>query len=192
MAATSQTTFSNVLDWKSLHWNLFPGGALNNRPSLDQIMAWRRAGDEPLFEPIYSWPTYLCISQPRWVKSYFTGTCLMICLITYMPLKQSWLIWVDASLKSYKNWYYNSQLDNMACKLTKHCMKRQCFSSGIIVLSVIFVPRETMSQKFVLWLPWPISHVMDSLMVSVKNMDKAFVFTAKLYVMHIEHVPEKF
>ena len=29
-----------------------PGGQINNQPALVQIMAWRRTGDKPLFEPM--------------------------------------------------------------------------------------------------------------------------------------------
>ena len=48
-----------------------PKGLINNIPALVQIMAWRRPGDKPLSEPmIVRLPTHICITRPRWVKSY--------------------------------------------------------------------------------------------------------------------------
>ena len=32
--------------------NFVPKGPINNIPALVQIMAWRRPGDKPLFEPL--------------------------------------------------------------------------------------------------------------------------------------------
>ena len=42
---------------------------IDNIPSLVQIMAWRRSGDKPLFEPMMvSLPTHICVPRPQWVK----------------------------------------------------------------------------------------------------------------------------
>ena len=59
MAAIFQTTSSNGFSWMKMfefrltfHWSLFPGGPINNIPTLVQVMAWRRPGDKPLSEPM--------------------------------------------------------------------------------------------------------------------------------------------
>ena len=65
-----QKTFSNTFSgmkvyefWFQLHWSLFIGDPINNIPTLVQIMAWRRPGDKPLFEPItVSLLTHICHS----------------------------------------------------------------------------------------------------------------------------------
>ena len=44
-------------------------GSINNIPALVQIMAWRRPGDKPLFEPmVVNLPTHICVTQPQWVN----------------------------------------------------------------------------------------------------------------------------
>ena len=46
-----------------------PHGQINNIPALVQIMAWRRQGDKPLFEPMMvRLPTQMCVTRPQWVK----------------------------------------------------------------------------------------------------------------------------
>ena len=46
-----------------------PKGRINNNPSLDQIIAWRRSGDKPLSEPMMvSLLTHICVTRPQWVK----------------------------------------------------------------------------------------------------------------------------
>ena len=45
-----------------------PRVPINNIPALVQIMAWRRAGDKPLSEPMMvSLPTHICVTRPHWV-----------------------------------------------------------------------------------------------------------------------------
>ena len=45
-------------------------GPINNHPALVQIMAWRRPGDQPLFEPmVVRLPTHVCVTRPQWVNS---------------------------------------------------------------------------------------------------------------------------
>ena len=47
-----------------------PKCPINNIPALVQIMAWRRPGDKPLFEPrMESLLTHICVTRPQWVKS---------------------------------------------------------------------------------------------------------------------------
>ena len=46
-----------------------PKGLINNIPALVQIMAWRRPGDKPLFEPMMvNLSTQICVTRPQWVK----------------------------------------------------------------------------------------------------------------------------
>ena len=46
-----------------------PKGHINNIPSLVQIMAWRRPGDKPLFEPMMvDLVMYICVTRPQWVN----------------------------------------------------------------------------------------------------------------------------
>ena len=46
-----------------------PKGSINNNPALFQIMAWRRPGDKPLFEPTaVSSLTHIWVTRPQWVK----------------------------------------------------------------------------------------------------------------------------
>ena len=43
-------------------------GRINNIPALVQIMAWRRSGDKPLFEPMMvTLLMHICVTQPQWV-----------------------------------------------------------------------------------------------------------------------------
>ena len=49
-----------------------PKGPINNIPALVQIMAWRRPGDKPLFEPrMVSLLMHICVTRPQWVKQLF-------------------------------------------------------------------------------------------------------------------------
>ena len=46
-----------------------PKGPINKIPVLFQIMAWRRSGDKPLFEPMMvSLLTQICVTRPQWVR----------------------------------------------------------------------------------------------------------------------------
>ena len=41
-------------------------GPINNNPALIQMMAWRRSGDKPLYEPmIVSLLTHICVTRPQ-------------------------------------------------------------------------------------------------------------------------------
>ena len=46
-----------------------PTGPIDTIPALVQIMAWRRAGDKPLSEPMMViLPTHICVARPQWVN----------------------------------------------------------------------------------------------------------------------------
>ena len=48
-----------------------PMGPINNIQALVQIMAWRRSGDKPLYEPMMvSLLTHICVTRPQWVNSF--------------------------------------------------------------------------------------------------------------------------
>ena len=57
-------------------------GPINIIPALRQIMAWRRPGDKPLYEPMMvNLLTHICVTRPQWVKSPMCGT-LMFSLLS--------------------------------------------------------------------------------------------------------------
>ena len=42
-----------------------PKDPINNIPALVKMMAWHRAGDKPLYEPMMVWlPTNICVTRP--------------------------------------------------------------------------------------------------------------------------------
>ena len=55
--------------------NVVPNGSINNIPALVLIMAWRRPGDKPLFEPMMIIIlmivilTHICVTRPQWVNT---------------------------------------------------------------------------------------------------------------------------
>ena len=62
--------FFNENVWISIKIALkfVPKGLINNIPALVQIMAWRRPGDKPLYEPMMvSLLTHICVTRPQWV-----------------------------------------------------------------------------------------------------------------------------
>ena len=75
--ATFQTTFSNVFSSVKMyefrlrfHWILLLG-PVNNIPALVKIMAWHRAGDKPLSEPMLVRSlTHICVTRPQWVNRW--------------------------------------------------------------------------------------------------------------------------
>ena len=63
--------FENENEWISPRISLkfVPKVQINNIPALVQIMAWRRAGDKPLSEPMMvSLLTHICVTRPQWVN----------------------------------------------------------------------------------------------------------------------------
>ena len=63
--------FLNENVWISIRISLkfVPKGLINNIPALVQIMAWRRPGDKPLFEPMMaSLLTHICVTRPQWAN----------------------------------------------------------------------------------------------------------------------------
>ena len=69
--------FLNENAWISIKISLksVPDGLINNIPALVQIMAWRRQGDKPLFEPVMArLPTHICVTRPQWVNNLIVTT----------------------------------------------------------------------------------------------------------------------
>ena len=59
----------NLLILIKISLKFVPKGPINNIPAMVQIMAWRRACDKPLSEPMMvSLPTHICVTRPQWVK----------------------------------------------------------------------------------------------------------------------------
>ena len=81
MDAILQTAFSSTFSWMKMFELLlkFPKDRINNIPALVQIMAWRRAGDKPLSEPmVVSLPMHVCVTRPQWVNSPYNNVhCMM-------------------------------------------------------------------------------------------------------------------
>ena len=77
-SANLQPTFSNVLSRKKMYefrlkisLKFVPKGLINNMTALVQIMAWRRSGDKPLFEPMmFESLTHLCVTRPKCVNMH--------------------------------------------------------------------------------------------------------------------------
>ena len=78
MVAISQTTFSAAFSLNENVWipikislTFVPKGRINKTTILVHIMAWRRPGHKPLFEPMMvSLPTHMCVTQPEWIDTY--------------------------------------------------------------------------------------------------------------------------
>ena len=59
----------NVWILVKLSLKFVPKDPVNTIPALVQIMAWRRPGDKPLFEPMMvRLLTHICVTLPQWVK----------------------------------------------------------------------------------------------------------------------------
>ena len=72
--------FLNENVWTPIKISLkfVPKGAINNIPSLVQIMAWPHPGDKPLSEPMkVILLTQICFTRPQWVKWWTAYTCML-------------------------------------------------------------------------------------------------------------------
>ena len=89
--------FVNENVWIPIKMSLkfVPKGPINNIPALVQIMAWRRAGNKPLSQPMMvELPTHICITRPQWVKSEYNSLAIVyvtswnsgIRWMSYIPL----------------------------------------------------------------------------------------------------------
>ena len=66
----------NVIIFFQILLNFAPKGPICNTSALDQIMAWRRSGDKPLFEPMMGNLTDAYMSRSaQWVNSFAPGRC---------------------------------------------------------------------------------------------------------------------
>ena len=98
-----QCIFLNGNVWIPIKISLkfVPKGPIYNIPTMVQIMAWRRPGNKPLFEPMgVSLPTHICVARPQWVKVFFSykyrqktwsSLCLQISLnLTVQTYQYAW------------------------------------------------------------------------------------------------------
>ena len=68
--------FLNENVWISIKISLkfVSKGPINNIPALVHVMAWRRPGDKPLYEPMMvRLPTHICVTRHQWVNCYIDG-----------------------------------------------------------------------------------------------------------------------
>ena len=92
-----------------------PNGPINNILALVQIMAWRRAGDKPLSEPMMvSLPTHICVTRPQRVKVELVESA-------YVDLNQMIPFYITRSriYRIYQN-IFSSQTKNIAAIATLH------------------------------------------------------------------------
>ena len=91
----------HFLEWKwkiefrlRFHWSLIPVDPINTIPVLVQVMASRRPGDKPLFEPMMlSLQTHIYVARPQWVK---------LAVILLWWLKESLWYSITTYLHSYQ------------------------------------------------------------------------------------------
>ena len=86
--------FLNENVWFSIMISLkfVPKGPIINISALVQIMAWRRAGDKALSEPMMvSLLTHICVTRPQWVKGYRIQHEWIIALAVGHGCKLSWM-----------------------------------------------------------------------------------------------------
>ena len=91
-----------------------PRGPISNIPALVQIMAWRRPGDKPLSEAMtINLLTHICVTRPQWVNAGYKQTWgISLCVgsdqcypyLSPVQVKQQWIIWVNMSHESTRNW----------------------------------------------------------------------------------------
>ena len=84
---TNISTFSSPLILKKYECLTFvPKGQISNIPTLVQRMAWRRANDKPLYEPMMaSLLTQACIIRPQsinWYRAFITLIEPMWCTLS--------------------------------------------------------------------------------------------------------------
>ena len=80
-------------------------------PALVQIMVWRWPGDKPLSEPMMvSLPTYICVTQPQWVKCSVAGAdCPSVCPSSCLPVCIDFTA-LHLSLFYLSDWYLAQSL----------------------------------------------------------------------------------
>ena len=90
--------------WISLQISLkfVPKGQINNIPPLVQIMAWRRSGDKPLFEPMMvSFLTHICFNELRQNTLYG----LSMATSQYNNLStETYILWRQIHIKLLNKW----------------------------------------------------------------------------------------
>ena len=105
--------FVNEIIWILIITSLkfVPSCQINNIPALVQIMAWRRPGDKPLFEPMMvSLLTHTCVTRPQWVKWNIRKSKFgKLSMFSEIPWKGHPL-WFQYSITMYFHEYYSHLL----------------------------------------------------------------------------------
>ena len=88
--------------------NFVPKGPVDNIPALVQLMAWRRPGDKPLYEPMMvSLTTHICVNRPQWVNMCVTQNPRKNAPSIYNLRINAWLVplWQNRLTIQLKNSY---------------------------------------------------------------------------------------
>ena len=110
-----------------------PKSPINNIPALVQIMAWRRPGNKPLFEPMMAiLPMHICVIRPQWVQFFYknhqfrhTGLSLLVTLcqlsnplmteildlLSFHQSQYTWTFALNSSIATVRFWHsYKQQI----------------------------------------------------------------------------------
>ena len=105
-------------------------GPINNISALVQIMAWRRPGDKPLYEPMMvSLLTHICITRTQWVNGLVPNSSPVITwtnlnLLPFLSLRINFSeIFIKILSFSIKKMYLKCHLQNISHLLRPHRVK---------------------------------------------------------------------
>ena len=115
-----------------------PRFPINNILVLVQIMAWRRAGEKPLSEPMMvTLPSHICVTRPQWFKGQWPESLRNVSVeirILWQELSSFWLDHSTATIQSEAMWenceYLNMDLlsnPGHICWLVDNCLLFQFF-----------------------------------------------------------------
>ena len=125
--------------------DFFPKGRINNIPALVQMMAWRRRGDKPLYEPIMvSLLTLICVTRPQWVNNNepFSKILVFIKIVIINPYE----ILSDSNITGaeYENPQFRLFIRYITFVINTTCKKK---------IHVVFVNAAWLTAK-VQWTPF--------------------------------------
>ena len=145
-----------ILEFRlKFHWSLLLRGSINNIPALVQIMAWRRPGGKPLFEPVMvRSPTHICVPWPQWVKQKMFERDWEVsnpfCIILmgrfifsqqYHTMCQLWLSHLITVTPLLMHWSYRSLVISHRYLISCHVMWNCELHVKTFIISLgIFVP----------------------------------------------------
>ena len=125
-----------------------PKGSISNIPALVQIMAWRRLGDKPLYEPMLACsPTQICVSRPQWVNNGVTAVLhIAIDIYTFSIISLHWHDWGGACSwipSPWKTSTHLSQYSQIAITMAVDSQATQI----LIPISLNFVSEGPINKK---------------------------------------------